>query len=486
MKLSSLLLMAAGAQANEVFAANFQVTKTRVSRLFFNFDVFGELAGQVDDFNIIVRDANSGKIVRNRVSGKDNSRQVQGLRPNTKYHITLRATGDFGEGPESSFEAYTSPRGINSAWVSYRDQNGVRLEWNPVVGADQYKVVNTDSGEVVYAFGNSHYAAMGPGFTENFEIFSVACGTDCMAPPNDAEGKPFVMSATSVPPSPMNVRLSDLDVTDMDFANGQITWDAPFVGNWDTVKVEYSPNDPPAKTETPAYFGGATTADIEGLYQNTIYTFTVRFVSNDVEGPAESYTYAVNDYSVNGEKGAKPSAQTCRVPTYLRPENVRVRREFVGTQSMEVNWEHPKAKRPENGYRLVFAPFADVIDQKPWIETVDGDTSSFTVSGHNYDPMDEYTVSVIALHDEYIGAASQNPDFIASHFTGVAEKHQRNTMFVAPDACCGSVRHNSKDSSCCGGQLVTDDSLCCKDIPYSSDTFQCCGNGRLAPVDGSC
>ena len=43
---------------------------------------------------------------------------------------------------------------------------------------------------------------------------------------------------------------------------------------------------------------------------------------------------------------------------------------------MEVSWEHPKAQRPENGYRLVFAPFADVIDQKPWIEVVDGDTNT--------------------------------------------------------------------------------------------------------------
>ena len=64
----------------------------------------------------------------------------------------------------------------------------------------------------------------------------------------------------------------------------------------------------------------------------------------------------------------------------FRPENLRVRREFIGGQRMEVSWEHPKAQRPENGYRLVFAPFADVIDQKPWIEVVDGDTNtvSFT------------------------------------------------------------------------------------------------------------
>ena len=61
---------------------------------------------------------------------------------------------------------------------------------------------------------------------------------------------------------------------------------------------------------------------------------------------------------------------------------MRVRREFIGGQRMEVSWEHPKAQRPENGYRLVFAPFADVIDQKPWIEVVDGDTNtvSFIIS----------------------------------------------------------------------------------------------------------
>ena len=54
---------------------------------------------------------------------------------------------------------------------------------------------------------------------------------------------------------------------------------------------------------------------------------------------------------------------------------------------MEVSWDHPKAQRPENGYRLVFAPFADVIDQKPWIEVVDGDTN--TVSSNFETPIRE-------------------------------------------------------------------------------------------------
>lgn len=71
---------------------------------------------------------------------------------------------------------------------------------------------------------------------------------------------------------------------------------------------------------------------------------------------------------------------------FFRPENLRVRREFIGGQRMEVSWDHPKAQRPENGYRLVFAPFADVIDQKPWIEVVDGDTNTVSIFSSNFEP----------------------------------------------------------------------------------------------------
>ena len=133
------------------------VTKTRVSRLFINFNTVGELADQVDDYNIIVQEASSGRTVRTRINGKGDNRQIQGLRPNTKYNITLRATGAFGEGSEQTFSAYTSPRGVVNAWVSYRDQNGARIEWDPVPGADQYKVVNTDSGKH-YSYFSSTYA----------------------------------------------------------------------------------------------------------------------------------------------------------------------------------------------------------------------------------------------------------------------------------------------------------------------------------------
>ena len=67
----------------------------------------------------------------------------------------------------------------------------------------------------------------------------------------------------------------------------------------------------------------------------------------------------------------------------------------------------------------------------------------FEVSGPSYDPYDEYTVSVIALHDEKL-SAPQSPDFISSTFTGTKLQNERNTEFIAPDACCGNHKYNSK------------------------------------------
>merc|ERR1712048_223583 len=314
-----------------------------------------------------------------------------------------------------------------------------------------------------------------------------------MGPPNDAWNKPYDFSATAVPPAPINVQVSDIDVNNYDTANARITYDSP-PGSWDQIKIEYSPNSPPAFTESPSYAGVNAEFFVEGLYQNTIYTFTARFVSNGVEGPAFTFSQPINDFSVGKERngvpvGQAPSQQTCRVPTYLRAENLRVRRDPLSEQGpiMEVTWDHPASKVPENGYKLVFAPFKDIVDQKPWTVNVLKTETSYTLSGHQYDPYDEYTVSLIAHHDEYDEPEAFQTDFISSHFTGTVTKHEKSSM-IAPDACCGSMRHNSQDgSSCCGGNLIVDqDELCCGDVAYSSSQFQCCSAGNIKPFWEEC
>jgi len=488
MKLLPLYSLIAGTLAElDVIPYDFRVWKTRTSKLYVKWDTVG--SGSHTDWNIIVKDYSTGRIVGSVQNGRDpaqTTREIQRLKPRTRYSITVRATDENGEeGPEATWEAYTSPRPVENARVSLAFQDGVNLEWDePSTGSDLYRVTNINNDlEEYFANTNQLYVTMLPGESKQFTIQSVSCD-DCTNPPNDAWGKPVDLTAVSVPPSPINLEMTDIEMTDYETADATIQWQSPDIGTWDHVKVEYSPNMPRARTDTPSYIPAAwsNSYKVEGLYQNTVYTITVRFVSDNVEGPAESYTWGLPDASTH----KTPKSQNCQVPTYLRPEGLIVKRD-VFDHSMNVNWEHPRAKKPENGYRLVFAPFSHIAEQKPWFENLDKDTSNFRLAGPKYDPYEEYTVSLVALHDEQYDNP-HSPDFIASHFTGTYMKNQAQVAYVAPDACCGSERHNSKTSSCCGGSLIEDGSgfFCCRSMPYSMSSNKCCDDGRLVAGYESC
>jgi len=486
MKLFSYTLLAGALADLEVIPYNFRVWKTRTSRLFVKWDQVGPNAAS--DWNVVVTDSKTGRVAGNIKDGRNpgnTAREVQRLKPRTKYTITVRATDGENEGPEASWEAFTSPRPVQEGKVSAAFHTGVNLEWDePDGGADQYRIANiNDENEEYFSDSNSLYVNMIPGEKKVFSIQSVSCD-DCSNPLNEAWGKPLEVEAVSIPPAPLKLELSDITIENFETADAKIKWENPAVGEWDHVKVEYSPNLPAAKTDTPSYIpsGWSQMYTVEGLYQNTVYTITVRFVSNNVEGPAESYSWGIPD----GLTKKAPKVQNCQVPTYLRPEGLIVKRD-VFEHSMNVAWDHPRAKKPEMGYRLVFAPFSHISEQKPWIENLDKDSTSFRLSGPKYDPYEEYTVSLIALHDEQLDNP-HSPDFIATHFTGTYLKNQGKSAFVAPDACCGSERHNSKSSSCCGGSLIEDESgfLCCKDMPYTLSTNKCCNNGRLIANTDNC
>lgn len=485
MKLLPFYSLLTGTLALDVVPYNFRVWKTRTSKLFVKWESIG--SGTPTDWNVVVKDEN-GRVVGTVTDGRDptnTAREIQRLRPKARYSITVRATDGSEEGPEGTYEAYTSPRPVGNPRVTVAFQEGVNLEWDvPSTGSDLYRVVNVDNAQEEYfASANQLYVQMMPGERKHFTVQSVACD-DCSNPPNDAWGKPIDVVAVSVPPTPLSVEMTDIEMTNFEYADATITWQNPEVGKWDHVKVEYSPNMPPARTETPSYINSAwsNSYKIEGLYQNTVYTITARFVSNNIEGPAETYTWAIPDASTK----KTPKSQNCQVPTYLRPEGLIVKRD-VFDHSMNVMWDRPRAKKPENGYRLVFAPFSSISEQKPWFENLDKDSGSFRLAGPKYDPYEEYTVSLIALHDEQFDNP-HSPDFIASHFTGTYMKNQAQVEYVAPDACCGSERHNSKTSSCCGGSLIEDGSgfLCCKDMPYSVSSNKCCEDGRLVASHENC
>jgi len=487
MKLLPFASLFAGSYAElDAIPYNIQVWKARTSRLFVKWDTVG--SSTVSDWNVVVREADSG-IVRANINDNNKpagtQREISRLNPRTKYEITIRATDGNDEGPEGVIQAFTSPRPVDNARVTLAYENAVNLEWDvPSTGADQYRVWNVnDMDEEYFTTSPQLMVDMIPGQKKDFYVQSVSCD-DCENKINDAFGKPILVTGIAVPPAPTGVYMTDITESNFETADATITWSKPDVGQWDIVKIEYSPNNPEADTETPSYHPDAwgNSFQIKGLYQNTVYTITVRFVSNNVEGPAEVFTWGIPD----AETKKAPAVQNCQVPTYLRPEDLRVRRD-VFENEMSVSWDHPRAKKPENGYRLVFAPYSHISTQKPWYETIDKDETSFKLRGPKYDPYEEYSISLIALHDEQMDNP-HSPDFIASHFTGTYLKNQAKGTFVAPDACCGSERHNSKTSSCCGGSLIEDGSglLCCKDMPYSMAAHKCCGDGRIVSNTEKC
>lgn len=482
MKLLPICSLVAGSLAQlDTIPFNFEIVKTRTSKLVIAWDVLGNAA----DWNVVVKEADTGKVTGNIQTDNVSKRTISRLRPRTKYAITIRATDGEEEGPEQTYWAFTSPQPVDNVRVTMRFQNGVNIEWDePRSGADMYRITNVDNEEEIYfANTNQIYVEMDPGQSKNFVVQPISC-ENCADPINDAAGNRYEITATSIPPAPLLVTMPDIFIENFETADALIQWTSPEVGTWDHVKVEYSPNDFEAETETPSYVPSIWSDQylIKGLAQNTVFTVTVRFVSNNVEGPAETYTWAVPDAST--EK--MPKVQTCRAPTYFRPESLIVKRD-VFDHSMSVNWEHPRAKQPESGYRLVFAPFSSIAQQKPWFENVSKDTTTFRLAGPQYDPYEEYSVSLVALHDEQ-RSDPHSPDYIATHFTGTYSKQEGRSDFIAPDACCGALKHNSKTSSCCGGALIEEDSdfLCCKSMPYRSAASKCCPNGTVKGNWESC
>lgn len=489
MKLVAGLSFLAGAQAAiDAQATDVNVYKTRGTRLFFNWEVSG--SDNVDTWDVIVTDdegAQAGSVKFDKKN--DNSINIDRLKSHRKYDVTLIPRSGSDVGTPTTFSAWTSPQPVQNVITVARYATTVWIEWQPADTRkgeipDQYVVTNADDDSERYFTSDTNLQiVLGKGVSRKYIIQAAACD-DCENAFNDAWSKPLEFDVTSLPPKPTGLNIVEENIRDWERADVLLAWDSPNF-EYDSVKVEYSPNTPQGFTRSPSFFPGPwnTQTTIEGLYQNVVYTVSARFVLNDVEGPSESISVAIADAD-----SKFPKQQNCQVPTYLRPENLRVKRDIFGSTSMTVSWDHPRAKKPENGYRLVFAPFTPISSQKPWFQDIDGNTNEFEVSGPSYDPYDEYTVSVIALHDEQL-SAPQSPDFISSTFTGTKLQNERNTEFIAPDACCGNHKYNSKMQECCGGNLFDSDNInmaCCGSSTYSPATEKCCPGGVLVASSGQC
>merc|ERR1711981_1169412 len=145
----------------------------------------------------------------------------------------------------------------------------------------------------------------------------------------------------------------------------------------------------------------------------------------------------------------------------LNPLDLQVRKNVIGEPTLTMQWAHPKTKNPEDGYKVVVVPFAESTQHLPKIYYVpsDSEKTELVLTGNDFDPFIEYSISVVAKHnpESYEHENPNGPEFTARVFTGQFVKvgdPNRQIDYVMPDSCCRNTLYNSNEKKCCGGTLV--------------------------------
>jgi hypothetical protein len=303
-----------------------------------------------------------------------------------------------------------------------------------------------------------------------------------------------------------DVNVDKIELVDDGLANTYLSWGWPEGSWWGSVKIEYSPPTPTASEVSPFYITNrripvrlgkmatkrrrlpSNSTVSSGLKKGVGYTVSVTLTKGPLEGEAFILTQGVPETD-EFRNVLEPTQLTCRVPLELNPNELLVRKSLIGEPSLTINWQHPKTKNPEDGYKVVMVPFAESATHLPKIFYVPSDASDneLVVAGNDFDPFIEYSVSVVARHnpESYDHENPNGPEFTARVFTGTYVKiGDKEVSYVMPDSCCKSTLYNSQEKKCCGGTLF-DIALgyeCCGWAVYDKTQFMCCKSQVDEPI----
>merc|ERR1711981_1271400 len=240
-----------------------------------------------------------------------------------------------------------------------------------------------------------------------------------------------------------DVNVDKIELVDDGLANAYLSWAWPEGSWWGSVKIEYSPPTPTANNPSPYYITNrripvrlgkmahrrrrlpSNSTSIEGLKQGIVYTFSVTLTKGPLEGESFIVTQGMPETD-EFRNVIEPTQLTCRVPLDLNPLDLHVRKSLIGEPSLTINWNHPKHKNPEEGYKVVLVPFAESANHLPKVYMVPAGAkeNELVVAGADFDPFIEYSVSVVAKHnpESYDHENPNGPEFTARVFTGTYVK----------------------------------------------------------------
>lgn len=295
-------------------------------------------------------------------------------------------------------------------------------------------------------------------------------------------------------------------------ANIQIAWDWPENPNfWGAIKISFSPPPADALTTTSPYFITDRRIKVSrkvknypnnqftlyNLHQGTFYTICISLTKGPLESIPTCFNQAIpkimdDIFKTTPDESALKEVKrmTCRIPLGLYPRKPSAIIHIAELEPfMTIAWDHSETKIPEHGYKLIVTPQVDDAIQLPMLfDIIEGthynrtaDKVSFDVKTQDFNPLDDFIISIIALHNERDNDAKPNgPEFVARIVTG--KKKERNDIadLVEPDACCGNFLYSTQIGKlCCCDKLYDDMSnqACCGNIVYDKRERMCCDPG---------
>lgn len=455
------------------------------------------------DFKVDIKPDEEG-ITKNVVDGRRNTVMYEGLLPATVYWVTIKGVQASGaETRAVTIKVFTSPAApINVRMASF-DESGSTIKWDNLNQhskncyavarlARAPKKIRTQ--KVNQADASITTKGMPPGVSYDILVFYVY---------NKRRSDTYAYRVTIKPEAVKETAVDRIELVDDGLANVQLSWAWPETW-WGSVKIEYSPPTPGAK-DSPLYISNRripvrmgkkvnrrlpnNSTVIEKLRQGIVYTFGVSLT----KGPLESETVIITQGIPSTDEFRnvlEPTTLTCRVPLELNPVELRVKKNIIGEPSLVMEWNHPKSKNPEEGYKVVVVPFAESTQHLPKIYYVpaDAEQNSLILTGNDFDPFIEYSVSVVAKHnpESYDHENPNGPEFTARVFTGQYVKvgGNREVDYVMPDSCCKNTLYNSNEKKCCGGTLhdIISEYECCGWAVYDKNLYMCCKSQTDEPV----
>jgi len=330
--------------------------------------------------------------VKTTIPDRDDSVLYSGLQPAAVYWITINADRLDGEPAQAStIKVYTLAASAKNVRTKFFDDRCVTLEWENVnqvrEKVDCYaRVQHTrDIWRNQECKGDQQNMVricdMPPGTSWDINIWYAT---------NHKKSNTYVYRFITQPRPITDATAQKITMLDEERADLDIVWTWPEAGNhWGLVKIVFSP--PPIDnlgTPSPYFIADRRLAyghsgpypsnsfRIEKIHQGNIYTVCISLVKGSLESEPFCFEQAIPRINPNLLRSSdvdensllEPTRRTCHIPLGLSPKKPKFELKVADIEpSMNITWEQPEKKHPENGYELILAPEVDDSIEIPQI-----------------------------------------------------------------------------------------------------------------------